>query len=120
MATRFTDDFARNAEESDFIVREHTPLPMRLFLVFTASFVIIFTAASIMNLPNKNFYILLILLLSFGASIWCIFLYSSRLRDLVMITEFQNTMLASAAQLSSRFCLITRSDGNIAYIDPGF
>ena len=58
--------------------------------------------------------------LSIGSLTWLTIYFSARLRDLVLATEFQNAMLASAAQLSTRFCLITKRDGSIVYVDPGF
>jgi len=123
MSTRFTDDLFHNTEGSDFIVRNRRPLAIRLFLAFAIAFIAIYTAASLMSAMNtmgsKGIFFL-ILTLTIGVLGWVTMISASQHRDLVLATEFQNAMLASAVQLSTRFCLITKRDGSIVYIDPGF
>jgi PAS domain-containing protein len=120
MATRFTDDLFHNTEGSDFIVRKRIPLAIQIFLIFVIAFAAIYLTACAMRNTGSAKLFISTLTLTISTLAWFTIYYSARLRDLVLATEFQNTMLASAAQLSTRFCLITKRDGSIVYIDQGF
>jgi two-component system cell cycle sensor histidine kinase/response regulator CckA len=120
MVTRFSDDLLNNTDGSDFIVRRRIPLAMQIMLVFLVAFVAIYVSASFMGGTGSKALFFLTLTLSIGTLTGLAIYFSARLRDLVMATEFQNAMLASAARLSTRFCLIVKRDGSIVYIDPGF
>jgi two-component system cell cycle sensor histidine kinase/response regulator CckA len=120
MATRFSDDLANNVKDTDFIIRKRYPLIIQLLVIFSVSFVAIYLSAFIMNdLGSKVFFFITLAIIIGSLNIFTILLIL-RNRDLVLATEFQNAMLASAAQLSSQFCLITKRDGAIVYIDPAF
>jgi len=120
MTTRFTDNLLNNIEGNDFIVRRHGPAVIQLFLIFAIAFVAIYCTAFIMNdLGNKTLFFFT-LALTIGSLGWFTILFATRNRDLVLATEFQNAILASATQLGTRFCLITKNDGSIVYIDPAF
>lgn len=43
-----------------------------------------------------------------------------RYQDVIMATEFQNVIFASAARINAEFCLIVKRDGTVVYADPGF
>jgi two-component system cell cycle sensor histidine kinase/response regulator CckA len=120
MATRFSDDLSNNTDGSDFIVRRRIPLALQIMLVFLIAFIAIYVSASITNNTDSKALFFFTLTLSIGTLTGLAVYFSARLRDLVMATEYQNAMLASAARLSTRFCLITKRDGSIVYIDPGF
>jgi len=49
-----------------------------------------------------------------------VMLVVQRNRDLVLATEFQNALFASALGINNRFCLIIKRDGNIVYLDRSF
>ena len=119
MATRFRDDL-RQTSANDFIVRKHVPFSLQILLAFGIAFVAIFLTAIIMRDTGSNTLFAFTLTLTIGSLSWVSVCFSARQRDLVLTTEFQNAMLASAARLSTRFCLITKADGSIVYIDPGF
>lgn len=120
MVTRFTDEKIQAASNNDFIVRQRVPMVIQISLVFVAVFAIVFFLALTQqtNASPGLFGTLLAFLI--GGLGWFTVTLVQRNRDLVLATEFQNAMLASAAQLSTRFCLITRRDGTIVYIDTGF
>lgn len=120
MATRFTDDLFRNTEGSDFVVRRRRPLVVQLLFIFAAAFFAIYFTGGIMHGIGSKVLFFFTLSGTIGALAWFTIFFAARHRDLMMATEFQNAMLASAAQLSTRFCLITKADGSIVYIDPGF
>jgi PAS domain-containing protein len=109
-----------NTEGSDFIVRKWKWNSIQLFVLFAITFVAIYLTATIMYDIGDKVFFFVTLSCIFGALSWFTITFASRNRDLVMATEFQNAMLASAAQLSTRFCFITKRDGTIVYIDPGF
>jgi two-component system cell cycle sensor histidine kinase/response regulator CckA len=120
MAIRFSDNLSDNTDGSDFIVRKRIPVPVQIILIFAVAFVAIYTTGCIISDTGGRVTFIVTLILTIGSLTWFTVYFSSRLRDLVLATEFQNAMLASAAQLSTRFCLITKRDGSIVYIDPGF
>ena len=51
---------------------------------------------------------------------WYIVIVVQRNRDLVLATEFQNSLFASALGINNKFCLIIRPDGTIVYLDRSF
>src|SRR6202012_724456 len=53
----------------------------------------------------------------FAGIIW---FFMSKFRALLMSTEFQAALLASATQIGTRFCFITNAEGTISYVDAGF
>ena len=119
MVTRFTDDISHNVH-SDFIVRRWKWGSTQLLALFGITFVAIYLTASIMYDLGDRAFFFGVLTFVFGILCWFNITLASRNRDLVMATEFQNTLLASSAQLGTRFCFIIKSDGAIVYIDPGF
>lgn len=105
--------------ESDFAVRKNNfilPLVGGMLLCY----ILLFVAGMGLHSGSSLWLygsVLLIVLLGVSAFITT---YVQRQRDLVTVTEFQNALFASAARLNWHFCLILKSDGTIAYIDPGF
>lgn len=120
METRFTDDIDENTDGSDFIVRKRRPFAVQILLVFLMVCISIYLAAVFVDGAGGGALFSGVLVFTIGLLGWFTIYLTQRNRDLVMATEFQNAMLASAAQLSTRFCIITKRDGTIVYIDPGF
>jgi PAS domain-containing protein len=120
MVTRFTDDLFSNTDGSDFIVRKWRPPAIHLIFIFAIAFVVIYLTAIIMSDMGNRAYFFMVLVVIIGSLGSFTVFFAARIRDLMLATEFQNAMLASAAQLSTKFCLITKHDGTIVYIDPGF
>lgn len=120
MATRFSDDIISNTEGSDFIIRHRIPLRIQIFLMFAVAFILIAIASAYISSPDGRAVYYTTLLIGIGSLGWFTILFASQQRDLVLATEFQNAILASAAQLSTRFCLITKRDGSLVYFDPSF
>ncbi len=120
MEIRFTDDIDENTDGSDFIVRKRRPFAMQILMVFIMVCISIYLAAVFMDGADGGMLFSAVLVFTIGMLGWFTIYLTQRNRDLVMATEFQNAMLASAAQLSTRFCVITKRDGTIVYIDPGF
>ena len=120
MFNRLTDSLTERSSDNDFVVRRRHPLVMKLLVVFGVAFVgLYYTAMHTHTLDGKYLFIAT-LCLAIGAMAWFTIYYSLRNHDLVMVTEFQNALFASAAGLSSRFCVIVKRDGTIVYFDPGF
>jgi len=117
MATRYTDLKPASGSKTDFVIRRRTPTLSQLLMIFTAAFV---AAMSIMLTAVDKLalgIILVILLASLGSYVA---VQLQRTRDLVLTTEFQNALLASALGIQNKFCLIIRQDGNIVYLDRSF
>ena len=120
MAIRFSDDLFHNTEGSDFIVRKRLPMALQIITVFAMAFAAIYFTGCVMKDSGSKTVFIVTLFCTIGILSWLTVFFSASLRDLVLATEFQNAMLAAAARLSTRFCLITKRDGSIVYIDPGF
>jgi len=117
MPLRYSDSNTLAGSAADFIIRRRTPTLLQLLLILITTFVIaisvILTAADKLALV-----IILIILLSAVGSYVAVQLQRSR--DLVLTTEFQNALFASALGINNKFCLIIRMDGNIVYLDRSF
>lgn len=120
MTIRFSDNLISEIETSDFIVRNRIPRSAQIAIIFLAAFDIICFAAYILNDSSITAAFLIILMLSIGMLGFITFYFINRFRKLILATEFQTAMLASAAQLGTRFCFIVNSEGMIFYVDPGF
>jgi PAS domain S-box-containing protein len=116
MPIRYSD-INTTAGAGDFVVRYRPPTPMHLVALF--AFVLIISIGisfAAINRTAQSF------LLIFGicATGWYAVVNLQRSRDTVLATEFQNALFASALGINSKFCLITRRDGSIVYIDRSF
>lgn len=120
MVGRFTENTQQPAEGGDdFIVRKR-PFVVPLLVVLTIAFGVLYAAG--LGLQDGNGQVLFALVALFillGLGVFTA-LFTQRQRDLVLLTEFQNTMFASAARLGTQFCLILKKDGSVVYVDPGF
>lgn len=119
MFNRLAD--APNVENAaDFIIRKRRPLLIQLFLIFVVAFAILYFAGINTTSTTGHLIYLGTLILVVGSLAWFTMYFSISNRDLVMMTEFQNALFASAAGMHSRFCFIVKRDGTIVYFDPGF
>jgi signal transduction histidine kinase len=120
MTGRFLENKQTEAlAEDDFIVRKR-PFIIPLLVVITISFAAIYAAGLGMQYGQGRWVFgvtALFILLALGTFTA---LFTQRQRDLVMLTEFQNALFASAARVDSQFCLILKKDGEVVYVDPGF
>lgn len=120
MAFRFSDNIINNLEGTGFVVRNRVPRTLFIIIIFLSAFDLICLAAYLTNDTSVNAVFLVILLLSIGSLCALTFYFINRFRRLILVTEFQTAMLASAAQIGTRFCFIVNSEGMIFYVDPGF
>lgn len=117
MAIRYTDFSANDAMRPDFMPRKRKPTPQELVLIFLAALAIsIILPVFVLNKMALIFW--LSLLLAVGG--WYVITEIVRSRDLVLATEFQNALFASALGFNNKFCLIIRREGSIVYMDNGF
>ncbi len=120
MSVRFSDNILSNLEGSGFVVRSRVPRSVQIVMIFLLGFDAICFAAYLMNESNISFGFLMILLISIGGLGFVTYFFLSRFRKLILATEFQTAIFASAAQLGTRFCFVVNGDGLIFYVDPGF
>ena len=102
----------------DFVVRQR-PYATKLILVFFISFSALYITGNPDSQANHTLFVMTLLLV-IGSLSWFTISYTQRKHDMLLLTEFQNALFASAASLSARFCLIVKRDGSIVYVDPGF
>ena len=120
MAFRFSDNILNNIEGSDFVVRKRVPRSMFVLIVFLSAFDFICFSAYLTDDTTVNGMFLTTLLLSISALAAATFFFINRFRKLILVTEFQTAMLASATQIGTKFCFIVNGEGTIFYVDPGF
>lgn len=117
MAIRYTDlDLDTNGAR-DFVIRRRTPTIIQLAVMFGATLLV---AVSVVVAVTDKFLLALLLIGFIGLAGWYVILTMQRNRDLLMATEFQNALFASALGLHNRFCMIIRRNGSIIYLDRLF
>jgi PAS domain-containing protein len=123
MNIRYTDLNSASIQASntdgdhDFVVRRRTPTWQILSMLFICAFFGAVFFSSIFTNPTMYGIFLFMLFSTVGAYVIVLI---QRGRDLVLATEFQNALFASALGFSNRFCLIIKQDGTITYLDRSF
>jgi len=120
MTIRFSDNKLNFTAETDFTIRSRIPRTVQVLLLFLAAFDVICLSAYLTDDEGMNLTLLLIIVSSIALLGYIMFFFLNRFRSLIIATEFQTAMLASAAQLGTRFCCIINREGVILYVDPGF
>ncbi len=117
MATRYTDlDFISSGAR-DFVIRKRTPTLLQLFGLFLIT---LLASVSLVVAISDKFMLAMILFGVIGLAGWYVIFTMQRNRDLLMATEFQNALFASALGLNNKFCMIIRRNGNVIYLDRTF
>lgn len=117
MSVRYTDLDAGSNGARDFVIRKRTPTISQLAVIFLSGLLIAVSIVFTISDKAMLISILAILAISIG---WYATLQVQRNRDLLLATEFQNALFASALGLNNKFCMIIRPDGNIVYLDRSF
>lgn len=116
MAIRYSDIPTKDMS-ADFVSRKYIPTVVQLGVVFI--FVLIIAITSAVLLTDKGLLIFL-LTVALGTLGVYVIVQIQRTRDLVLATEFQNALFASALGFNNKFCLIIKREGSIIYMDNGF
>jgi two-component system, cell cycle sensor histidine kinase and response regulator CckA len=117
MPKHSNDSSFRFSGIADFAVRKQIPSFGQILTIFLLVLFVCLTIA-VLNLDKVPLILFLFLLLAALGSYMIVLLQRSR--DLVMTTEFQNALFASALDYNRTFCLIIKYDGNIVYMDRSF
>jgi len=117
MPIRYSDINAKKMPPSDFVIR-HYPLTIQQLLAIFLTFLLVIL--SIVTITIDKISLAILLFLALGSLGWYVIVLIQRSRDLVMATEFQNSLFASALHFNNKFCLIIRREGNIVYMDNAF
>ncbi len=117
MLARYTDiDITKNGA-MDFVIRKRRPSVLQILAVFLITFAM---GMSIILMTADKMMLAVLLLVTVGATGWYILIHLQRTHDLLLATEFQNSLFASALGLNNKFCMIMKQDGNIVYLDRSF
>lgn len=117
MAIRYTDLDLDTSGARDFVIRKRTPTILQLAVLFSVT---LLASVSIVVAVTDKFILTLLLFALIGFAGWYVIVTMQRGRDLLMATEFQNALFASALGLHNKFCMIIRRNGNIIYLDRLF
>ena len=107
----------RSAALPDFIARRRIPPVVVLAGVLSA--VLLVVLALVLLVPDRA-YLAICLTVLIGAAVFYVTTTVQRAYDLLIATEFQNTLFSSAIGISHKFCLIMKQDGTITYLDRAF
>lgn len=114
---RYAEMDAEVSGADDFIVRNRNPAILYIIGAFLG---ILFVSLTLV-VYTSNKYMLAALLITVVTVVgWYLILQIQRNNDLLLATEFQNALFASALGLNNKFCIIIRRDGNIVYLDRPF
>lgn len=114
MSLRYTDQPTATNGSGDFVIRQRPPTIAQLCVIFFCALVVSVTIS--MAIVNRELLIALLFIILGLAGLFVI-LQTQRNRDLLLTTEFQNALFASALGINNKFCLIIRRDGNVVYVD---
>lgn len=117
MNIRYSDMSLKDNGAMDFVARQRSPSPAQLAIIFISVFVI---CVSVVVSAQSQSAMLGILFIIFAALGWYVIYTIVRSRDIVLATEFQNAIFASALGLHNKFNIIIRRDGTIVYLDRSF
>src|SRR5690606_13604711 len=104
----------------EFLVRRRSPTLPTIALAFLISFVAVvagITAADYIGGPAS---VILLAFLSFGVLGWFTIMLTQNNRDLVLMTEFQNALFSSVANMNNLFLLIVKENGTIVYFSRDY
>ncbi len=117
MSVRYSDMGLDAIGARDFVARSRTPTIAQVSLIVLSAFLIgVSVTVSIHNIPA----LITTLFALFAILGWYVIIQLMRSRDMLLVTEFQNALFASAMGLHNKFCLIIKRDGSIVYIDRSF
>jgi two-component system cell cycle sensor histidine kinase/response regulator CckA len=117
MTIRTTDQGLNVIGARDFVARQRTPTFSQICFIMFSAFLV--GASIVMTLHNDK--VLLVTLFALLAIMGCyVIFHLMRVRDMLLATEFQNALFASAMGLHNKFCLIIKQDGTIIYLDRSF
>ncbi len=117
MAIRYSDMGIDAIGARDFVARQRTPTMAQLVIIILSAFLI---GASLVVSVHNILALLTTLFALFAAIGWYVIYQLMRYRDMLLVTEFQNALFASAMGLHNKFCLIIKRDGSIIYLDRSF
>lgn len=117
MPLRYTDLSPEINGVSDFVSRKRKPSLLQLSAITLATILVVMLMTLGISERSTLLTALVFLVLVVG---WYVIMHTQRGRDLVLATEFQNALFASALGLNNKFTIIMKRDGYIVYIDRAF
>lgn len=116
MPIRYSDFRKRSDAPADFTVRRYNPSLLKMILLFFLALAAGIGITALLLPPLPFIIALTVVMAGLGTYV---LLKLQRTRDLIIATEFQNALFASALGHNSRFCLILTREGAITYMDQG-
>lgn len=117
MSVRYSDMGLDAIGARDFVARQRTPTYSQIVIIMLSAFLI---GVSIVVSIKSTGALVTTLFALFGLIGWYVIYQLMRSRDMLLATEFQNALFASAMGLHNKFCLIIKRDGTIIYLDRSF
>jgi hypothetical protein len=109
------------SEHKHYFAKRNYGIPIfMLVAIFTIAFISVLFLIDLLAHPDNILLLLIPVALIFIALTTWIALSINSTNDLIMATEFQNLIFASAAKSNTWFCLIVRDDGSLIYADRNF
>lgn len=116
MAIRYSDSIKQIEKSSEFVRRKYKPSLIRLIITF---FVVLAIGITITALLLSPLHFVMVMTVLMGGLGTYVIVEIQRGRDLVVATEYQNAMYASALIAGNRFTVIVTREGSVVYLDGG-
>jgi PAS domain S-box-containing protein len=117
MQVRYSDLGREKQNATDFIVRQRTPTVVQLLVVAFVTLLVV--TCLVLAVNDRNSMLSLVAAVIILTALYVVAVVQ-RNRDLILTTEFQNALFASALGINNKFCVIIRKDGSIIYLDKSF
>jgi signal transduction histidine kinase/ActR/RegA family two-component response regulator/PAS domain-containing protein len=119
MLYRLTDRRDLKIDNTTFERRKYG-ISLTVLTVFLVISYLLIVAPLFLHIENYFQFVVISSALSLSIIGVIVFLYVYKLRDIMFVIEFQNSVFAGAARANNEFCLIFSKDGYTVYSDNGF
>jgi signal transduction histidine kinase/ActR/RegA family two-component response regulator/PAS domain-containing protein len=119
MLYRLTDRRDLKIDNTTFERRKYG-ISLTVLTVFLVISYLLIVTPLFLHIENYFQFVVISSALSLSIIGVIVFLYIYKLRDIMFIIEYQNSVFAGAARANNEFCLIFSKDGYTVYSDAGF
>lgn len=116
---RFADNDLAKVALIDFVPRDRSRSLVQIIFAFACAIAAILATRSFAQSQSSQDTATFIICIALTLLCMATLYFRKRANDLVLATEFQNLLYASAASIGSQFCLIAKRDGTIVHCSPG-
>lgn len=117
---RFVDKLSSETRKGDFVRRQDSPSLLQILLVFSLAIAVCFSLISQSEFLGGNFSVGILITIILGCLGLYFYLMIHKAHDVIMASEYQNSIFAGSSGAGFEFSLIINNEGNIIYFNPGY